>query len=272
MELMTQEKEALKAMDFPVHMEPLFRKNGTQATSSAIVRDDKDEIVSVVSEHYQLMPYRETVLPVVEELMGQGWELATRVRGRSGVRVESNGKRVYVEMIHRGVKENLGVQQRGELDVLMPRMFVHNSYDRGSAASLLGGVYQLVCTNGLIAPGANLIGHTKNKHIGGDGFDAKRMISLAKEYLDNFPMLVGGYRRLVNSTPGIERSLQAIALTSKRKQDAIINKIEAPLYEATGWQVFSGITNFLTHEFKGAQYLFDGKQKLALDILAGEDK
>lgn len=265
----------LAPIDFDVKLEPLFRRSPEKGAkfvevgARAVVNTDADKVVHVVSSKYELMPYRDTILPMCETLFKQGWQLAERETGRSPVRIESNGRRVYVELIHPDVKLDLGVKQNGKPDLLSPRFVAFNSYDTTGRLGAMGGAYQWVCTNGLKAPSKDMLGYVGRRHMGGNSeFDAKRVNAIASEYLENFESLLGGYRKLIDIVPGEMKALAAIEAVSVRSKDRIVELVEGEyLDKATGWQVFSGITNYLTHSFKGGERLFNGKQREALDVL-----
>lgn len=267
---------SLAPIDFDVRLEPLFRKTGDKLIevpeAKAITR--KEGVVSVVSNKYKLLPYRETLLPAVERAFANGWRLAERKSGRSAVRIESNGRRAFVEMTHPEIEMTLpGAKQMGKPEVLIPRAVISNSYDCTTRLHTYLDVFIKWCANGAIRPmfgGAKMVEFTGRRHVGMSDDQTDRFVEVVAEYSEHFGDYIKAYAQLVESVPGEEKAIKAIEKVSTRHRDAIVERVESDyLNDATGWQVFNGITNYLTHDFRGSHRLFNQKQNKALaELLA----
>lgn len=264
----------LAALDFDVKRYRLWYDHddphspAMQANRDVLINGTTGQEISTVSPKYQLIQHRETLLPAYEKMLSQGWQLAERESGRNSVRVESNGRRAYIEMIHPEVKVDFGVKQNGRTDLLSPRMLLGNGYDAMTSLRAEGGAFQWVCLNGLKRPTAAMIKHIASRHIGrltGDSIDG--LLNLAERYLGEFETVAQGYRILIDHVPTEQQALLAIQSVSERHENKIRDHIERPLGSATGWEVFSGITNYLTFDFKGSEALLGQKQKKAMELI-----
>lgn len=111
----------------------------------AVVRTDTDEIVGIVGSNYRVLPnaeffgmVEETIRETIDESLLAGAHVRERTTG-------SWSMREYV-------LPEFAVRLRGsqhETDVGL-RIIASNSYDGGSSASILSGLIDFYCTNGMV--------------------------------------------------------------------------------------------------------------------------
>ena len=274
-EYKAQVMERLKPAMFEVETQKLYRmtknEDGTDALEEtkvrAVVNRDENNIVSYVSDKYRLMPFKETLEPAVERMLDMGWRMPNDVAGRRmAVRLESGGRRATVELVHPQARVDMGEGKKHRW--VHARVVIGNSYDATSRMFMDRGGFELICTNGLVSV-SQYLRSVGRRHIGtNDSFDGDRLKVMAEEFLENYEKISEGWKELKSFVPGEEKALEAIETVSVRSRDTIVEKVQAEyLKDATGWQVYQGITNYLTHDFKGGHGLFKRKQQRALAAL-----
>jgi len=120
-----------------------------------IMREDTNEVISVVTEDYQLLTNKaliETAMPVIKDRGGILKEVKVFGNARSRFAFDFPDH-----------KTTIGKMLNGKPDVVTPRITLKNSYDSTLAASIIGGLLRLVCTNGMTVEDAII--RKKNKHI-----------------------------------------------------------------------------------------------------------
>ena len=261
----------LKAVDFDVELEPVFRQNGQMIPhAKVIVNKNINEPVNMATDKYMLIPNRETIIPLVEDYLHEGWVMSNRVGGRSSVRIEANGRRVFVEMFNPNKVINLPSKHNGKIERVFPRAVLANSYDRTTALKAQFSMLVEWCTNGATRPGADLMNFMGRKHSGIKFVQGGEYVEMGERFSDNFEKYVNTFRMLNEIAPSEERAMDAIHEVTVRNDTDVVQRIDAPLGRAIGWQVYQGITNYLSYDFKGGQSLFDLKQKNALKILEAQ--
>ena len=260
-------QSVLNRLRFNVRKEPLFTRAGLETSHDAIVRSEPEQVLSVVSRKYALVPHYDAVAPLVEEADKLGFILATRSGGRSmnPLRIEGNGRRVYIEMWNPSVSSTI------QADVHHPRLVMYNSLDATTRAGIIAGGYVVRCTNGMVSV-RDMLGFKGRRHLGDALNDMRRMEELALRFMENYEEVSQAWSRLSEIQPGEERAVKAIEAVSIRKADDIIEMVESvTLNDATGWDIFQSGTNYLTHTFKGSTQMAIAKQRKMLSILNGED-
>lgn len=133
--------EKLGRFLFPVEEKPVFTGEDKILTGEykAIVRPDTDQLISIMQDSYQLIPNREVIMPLLEQLH----ELDTRwYVDDSHSFVEPNRMRLQVTFPDLTLND-------GRSDIALS-LFVHNSYDGSEGIRMFWGAIRGICSNGMV--------------------------------------------------------------------------------------------------------------------------
>jgi hypothetical protein len=241
---------------FPVSKKPIFFESDGLGVLQvpdrfAVVREDTQEALSVVSDSYTIVPNKEVIskareaferlsLPTVEDF-----------------RTTKNGARLYAEFVIPSIEIEV---KKG--DVVQMKGIFHNSYDTSKSYTLAVGGYRLVCSNGMMI-GEELF-RVRRKHIGEINVaelvhEVERAVGTYQEevlpYWQNLAQLEIPMVRLEErlETAVEERILPkkfaARALESVTQSDSRDHADSASL-----WEVYNAFTALTTHEVAPRSY------------------
>jgi len=129
---------------FPVEERKVYFANPDSDPKStkeykAIVRPDKNKLISVMQDSYKLIPNREVIMPLLEQLN----ELDTRWNfDNSHSFVDSKRMRLQVTFPDLTMND-------GRSDIALS-LFVHNSYDGSEGVRMYWGAIRAICSNGMV--------------------------------------------------------------------------------------------------------------------------
>ena len=105
----------------------------------AIVRTDKNKLVSVMQDSYKLIPNREVIMPLIEQLnsLDTKWNF-----DNSHSFVDSKRMRLQVTFPDLTMND-------GRSDIALS-LFVHNSYDGSEGVRMYWGAIRAICSNGMV--------------------------------------------------------------------------------------------------------------------------
>ena len=138
-----------------VSLQPLFFGEEREAFDShrAIYNEDMDRVITVATSSYALIDHKQFVEQAAFELEKIGYkDLQCKVS------LINNGDKMVAEF--KDVDHPLRVND----EEIYPTFVLKNSYDLGWAASVVGGIFRQVCSNGAYVGHAN--GYQR-RHIGG---------------------------------------------------------------------------------------------------------
>lgn len=142
---MTEQLEKrLSKFTFPVTERRVFFDNPATGLNStkeykAIIRTDKNKLISIMQDSYQLIPNREVIMPLLEQLH----QLDTRWHfDNSHSFVDS--KRMRLQVIFPDLTLN-----DGRSDIALS-LFLHNSYDGSEGVRMYWGAIRAICSNGMV--------------------------------------------------------------------------------------------------------------------------
>jgi len=119
----------------------------------ALVDQEDGSVVSVVSAGYQMIRHEAIVEAAESALKAQGLHFE-----RSITLIREGAKMVATYTIP---EINVTV---GDGDVLNPTIIIKNSYDLSWVASILGGIYRLICSNGAYL--GTMFEKFRHRHVG----------------------------------------------------------------------------------------------------------
>lgn len=142
---MTKELERrLNKFLFPVEERRVYFDNPDSGITStkeykALVRPDKNKLISIMQDSYQLISNREVIMPLLEQLS----ELDTKWNfDNSHTFVDSKRMRLQVTFPELTLND-------GKSDIAMS-LFLHNSYDGSEGVRAYWGAIRAICSNGFI--------------------------------------------------------------------------------------------------------------------------
>ncbi len=105
----------------------------------AILREDNGKLISIMKDTYQLVPNREVIMPLLEQLhnLDTNWNIDP-----SHSFVENNRCRLQVTFPDLKLND-------GSSDIALS-LFLHNSYDGSEGVRLFWGAIREICTNGMV--------------------------------------------------------------------------------------------------------------------------
>lgn len=256
--------KTLDALNFDVKLKHVYDEHGNKLEGFARVnREDNGRCLSIVSKDYALVQHKEAMTSAVEILGREGWQVGAS-------RIERYGSSAFVELTRRDAVNPEVARMVGEK--VGERLMLRNSYDKTSALTFTLGALVLKCTNGLVVPGNGGLSfhgsHTGDLRGNFDQFLsglAKIEAGLASRMLEHYSSL----DKLVPSEIGRE-------IIKRATGERMIGQIAAYWTDgigrdgrSTAWNLYNGITQYLTHDFKGG---WDRRERLnaqAFALIAG---
>jgi len=247
----------IETYEFPVLEKPVYVDGQVLKDYKAIVRDDNNKPLAVVSQDYKLIPHKdvvETTTMLLDAKIGRGNYKANHVLTQDGARLFSEYK----------FSENVEIR---DCDFVQPGVRVTNSYD-GSIrifVELIG--MRQVCSNGLTIPG--WVTKAKRKHMG--EIDIEGLEPLIGGALDQLEVYYDVMREAAKTPVAYKEAEELIEgnkLGKKYKELALVNLNEQKLDQLTMWDVYNALTYATTHlEPKGRTY--EGERRAELMAVQG---
>jgi hypothetical protein len=155
-----------------------------------------------MSEKYAFIP----TIQVIDRMRQEGFQPVQAVQSRS--RIE--GKGFFTKHLVRFRDMRQGDQALAPaLGQLYPELLLGNSHDGASAYWLDGGIYRLVCGNGLVV-GDNIVSHMRVRHSG----NADKVIDATYEIVEEMPKMLDSVEKFqaVRLEPGEQQAFATAAL------------------------------------------------------------
>jgi hypothetical protein len=237
-----------EVLDFDVHLETPFlvteggaRKEVEQAR--VVVRDDSNEILSVVSKDYVLVPHKTVAEAVDSALERANLEIADE---RITTHLNPSGTQFYRTYHFPDIAQPV---EKGDLVGMAIR--ITNSYDRTSRIGIYLDGNRLVCTNGLIQP--------KNEfsitlvHVG--DFDPDKFSLSADSLIHKFDILTNKWRAWAEQGLEHERAQLVIEhMALKHHMRWIADRVLQGSHPMnTRWQAYNAVTEVITHDYHGTR-------------------
>jgi hypothetical protein len=225
---------------FPVVERPVYADNGSsdwidpgnqntflKGDYKAIIREDKNQLISIVRQSYKVVPNG----LLINQLLGKLDLIDTAYEiDDSHSFVENNRMRLQVTFPDILIND-------GESDIALS-IYLHNSYDMSEGVRIFFGAIRGICSNGMVF--GKVLGqfykkHTKGFQIG----DLKKEISFVYDYL---PRIENRIKQLDSRpvTDGIKENVEK-ELGKKVAKDVLNRSHESQ------WQLYNAITHMISH-------------------------
>lgn len=220
---------------FPVQLETILTTDGKPVKGmKAVVRQDNREPLSVVSDRYKLITHSE----VATEAMKFGEALGMR---GDEVSHSLNASGSVFLMTFECRREKVGLDVG---DAVSLKLFVANSYNMARSVFCKLGAEVLSCKNGMVA--SKMLGGFSVRHVGGN--NTQFSFPHPENVHEAFRVQAGMWNRLSGTGVNVSEALEWM------KEDHILSNAGLAHIEQqagsikTVWDLYQGITNFVTHQ------------------------
>jgi len=94
-----------------------------------------------VSDRYTFVP----TIQVIDTLRNRGWYVAKAMQAYS-LKKDARYKKHVIRLRHQDISK----EARNKVGDIIPELVIYNSHDRTSSYRLYGGIFRMVCSNGMI--------------------------------------------------------------------------------------------------------------------------
>lgn len=204
-----------------------FLPNGYKA----IVREDTNEVISIVKDSYKIVKNADLINRLLQELATSGYTFKI---DPSHSFVENSRMRLQItfpELLFRD----------GESDIALSA-FVHNSYDTSEGIRFYFGAIRKICSNGMVF--GQILSKYYSKHTSGFSFEAlNEKLADARHY---FPVIQERINRLETLRVDEQLVENISEKVSKRLAEQMIKQEE--IGRLTQWQLLNRLTHFVSHD------------------------
>jgi hypothetical protein len=220
----------------------------------AIVRSDNgsSKLISIMKNTYQLVPNREVILPLLQELhkLDNKW-----VIDPTHSFVEDSRMRLQITFPELTLNDN-----SSEIAL---SLFLHNSYDGSEGVRLFWGAIREICSNGMVF--GTLLSKYYRRHT--SGLDISNLKEKLQATYDKIPVIRHRIEMMQNTkvTPKFRRDIEdhlgkhVIKYVDQHEQQ---NKRSVNL-----WMLFNIVTYYISHlieQRKRAQYQLEASKLFKL--------
>jgi Domain of unknown function (DUF932) len=233
--------------DFPVALRPLYyaREGSFDPVPArfAVVREDSQQAIAVVSGRYTLIPHQRILDAVGEAIKPLGLDPVPR-----GIYVDRKGARMRAlfkfPALARPVLDG---------DEICPCLKIQNTYDGTSRIAIHIGAFRFVCTNLAVGGGGVFAGGFMSIHAG--EIPIEKVAEQLGSYLAGFERIVGMYRYWADKW--LEQGSLASALEGipRRHVKGIAETFAPP--KPTVYEAYNAATYYATHQMRSYRTAFD---------------
>ena len=219
---------------FPVEARPVTVPDGIVGSNyqipsnyKAIVREDSNEIISVVKNSYQIVRNEELINNLLEELS----MLDTPYRiDRSHSFVNNKKMRLHVVFPR--------LTMHDEDSEIALSLYLHNSYDKSESVKFMFGAIRSICTNGMVF--GKILSKYYRKHT--KGFKIGNLKDALATTYDQIPVIQARIKEL-ESTPVTQELMN-------RVEKGVGKKLSKRVFDQrpiTQWGMYNGLTNYISN-------------------------
>jgi hypothetical protein len=193
----------------------------------AIVREDTNELISIVRESYQIVPNERIITQLMEELDKIGTPFQIE---QSHSFVENNRMRLQVSFPEIKIND-------GRSDITLS-LFLHNSYDMSEGVRMFFGAVRAICLNGMVF--GKVLGSIYRRHT--SGFKMQMLHAELTKMADLMPTVRGRISNM-DSYP-VSDSLR------KEVESGLGKKISEQIFQQnyeSQWKLYNAITYLVSH-------------------------
>jgi len=235
-----------KEIDFTVSRQALVTVTGLATDKEAIVRNDTNAVIGVVSTGYNLLEHKTALVSVAAsiEKLEKGFHLTK-------VTTSGDGAKMFATL--EGREEfDMGLERKVG-DLIRPQLILVNSVDGSTKLGFKIGALRLVCTNGMVR--GETFSSIFVKHTSGVDFDdVMNQGAAALNYFHS--NILPTWRSLTQTY--VNKQFGILRLSDKRVgiPDKVNNRVIEVTKEVdtmTLWSLYNHYTYHLTHEYQGSE-------------------
>ena len=218
----------------------------------AIVRQDSGKLISIMKNTYQLVPNREIILPLLQELhnLDNKWVIDS-----SHSFVDDSRMRLQVTFPELTLND-------GTSNIALS-LFLHNSYDGSEGVRLFFGAIREICSNGMVF--GTLLSKYYRRHT--SGLDISNLKQKLESTYDKIPVIRHRIEMLQNTnvTPKFRRSIEDAMGKHVIKYVEQHEKQNERAFNL--WMLFNIVTYYISHlieQRKRAQYQLEASKLFKL--------
>lgn len=201
----------------------------------AIVREDTNQVISIVKQSYKLVPNAQLIDMLLRELAMCGHTFRFNLQ-HSYV----DNKRLRLQMTFPEL-----TLEDSESDIALSA-YLHNSYDQSEGVRFIFGSIRYICSNGCVF--GNVLSRYYSKHTSGFSFEnLGEKLSQATEYFPEIQERIYRLERLPVDETLVEKVSEKI---SKRLAEQVIEEHE--IGRISQWKLYNRLTNYASHELEPA--------------------
>ena len=198
----------------------------------AIVREDNGKLVSIMKDSYQLVPNREVILPLLEQLhkLDTNWNIDP-----SHSFADDNRMRLQVTFPELKMND-------GRSDIALS-LFLHNSYDGSEGVRMFWGAIRFICSNGMVF--GNVLSKYYRKHT--SGLEINNLKTQLESTYQKIPVIQHRIEMLRNTNVTKKTRRDVEDHLGKHVIKYIIEQEKQNKRAANLWVLYNIITYYVSH-------------------------
>lgn len=208
-----------------------FIENGYKA----IVREDSNEVISIVKDSYKLVTNEQLIDRLLRELATCGYSF----------RIDPSHSFVSTPRMRLQITFPDLTLSDSESEIALSA-FIHNSYDLSEGVRFYFGAIRYICGNGMVI--GQVLSKYYSKHT--SGFSFENLAEKLEEAREYFPTIQNRIHRLEQMKVDeilVEKVSDKI---SKRLAEQVIEEHE--IGRISQWKLYNRLTNYVSHSLEPA--------------------
>ena len=245
MQTTIEREKQLEPGYFPIREEDVYTETGLETEKKAIIRDDTNVVLGVVSKKYHTVLNQKLV-----KIIHQSFDDA--VLNYNLAQVEISDQRLFV--LYRFPDIKVEIQKGDEVEMTLE---VVNSYDASHCVSINLGGFRLVCMNGLRV--GKQIFAVSQKHY--EGFDFQKIVGSLTDGIELYQTKI---QAVWTEFSAISLDGEAYVTFKDLQKDGFPEKylqkawaqleIDTQGRSGTLWDLYNSFTQVLTHDVQPEHY------------------
>lgn len=221
------------SLNYKVIEEPVFDQSNIQIPNKKLLRrEDTNAILGVVSKKYKIIQNEDLIKTIPSSFQ------------LTKTHIENNGAKC------RAIFQN--PNQRFEIDgnTLTPMIMMTNGFDGGTKYLFTGGLFRMVCTNGLVV-GIEIVKKTIRRHIGNADPILEVDFSKIDESIDIFKKAAQTPFTLDNAKNFLDEQVKQLKISGKTAINVIqLFEQKMDIKSNSIWGFYNAVTDIASNHSK----------------------
>ncbi len=211
-----------------VYFENLEENPRAAKEYKAIVRSDKNKLISIMQDSYKLIPNRDVIMPLLEQLH----QLDTRWHfDNSHSFVDSKRMRLQITFPDLTLSD-------GKSEIALS-LFLHNSYDGSEGVRIFWGAIRFLCGNGMVF--GQVLAQFYSKHT--SGIDLGNIKGQIEKTYDQVPVI----KERINVLQNLNVTEEIREEIKNRMGKTLSKYIEGQIPPQNQWVLYNMLTFYISH-------------------------